>query len=138
MATQAGKDLLLKIDMTGAGVFETVAGLRTTRLSLNAETVDVTALDSEGGWRELLAGAGVRSAAVSGSGVFKDKASDERVRALFFAGTIPAFQIVIPSFGTIRGPFQISAIEYAGAFDGEATFEVSLASAGPLTFTALP
>jgi TP901-1 family phage major tail protein len=137
MATQAGKDLLLKIDMNGAGLFETVAGLRTTRLSLNAETVDVTTLDSEGSWRELLAGAGVRSAALSGSGVFKDEATSERLRALFFAGAIPAVQVIVPGFGTVEGPFQIAAIDYAGTFDGEATFEVSLASAGALAFSAL-
>ena len=138
MAAQSGRDMLIKIDMTGAGVFVTVAGLRATRLSLNAETVDVTSLESPGGWRELLAGAGMRSAAVSGTGVFKDQPTDERMRALFFGGAIPAAQIIIPSFGTIQGPFQIAAIDYAGTHDGEATFEVSLASAGALTFVATP
>jgi len=137
MAAQAGKDLLIKIDMNGEGLFETVAGLRATRLALNAETVDVTTLDSQGGWRELLAGAGVRSAALSGNGVFKDAGSDERMRALFFAGQIPAFQVIIPGFGTITGPFQIAAIDYAGTHDGEATFEVSLASAGQLAFAPM-
>ena len=68
MAVQAGKDLLVKVDMTSDGQFETIAGLRAKRVSFNAETVDVTSLDSSGGWRELLAGAGVRSAAISGSG----------------------------------------------------------------------
>ena len=84
MGAQNGKDLLVKLDMTGGGTagggqFQTIAGLRATRISFNAETVDVTSLDSQGGWRELLGGAGVRSAAVSGSGVFLDDASDERV-----------------------------------------------------------
>ena len=76
MAAQRGKDLLIKLDM-GAGAFETIAGLRATRISFNAETVDVTNLDSAGRWRELLAGAGVRSAAISGSGVFRDEGTDE-------------------------------------------------------------
>jgi TP901-1 family phage major tail protein len=138
MAAQAGKDLLLKIDMNGENLFETVAGLRATRLSLNAEAVDVTTLESQGGWRELLAGAGVRSAAITGSGVFKDEGSQERVRALFFAGEIPRIQVIVPAFGTIEGPFQIAAIDYAGTFDGEATFEISLASAGALSFTGIP
>ena len=137
MPAQAGKDLLLKIDMNGSGQFETVAGLRATRLALNAETVDVTTLDSPGGWRELLAGAGVRSAALTGSGVFKDEATDARIRSLFFAGAIPQAQVVVPAFGTITGPFQITGIDYAGTHDGEATFEVSLASAGALSFAAM-
>lgn len=137
MAAQNGKDLLIKIDMNGAGQFETVAGLRATRLSFNAESVDVTSLESLGGWRELLAGAGVRSATIAGSGVFKDAATDERVRQIFFDGLVPAFQVIIPGFGTVEGPFQITGIDYAGSYNGEATYEVTLASAGEVTFVAL-
>ena len=137
MAAQNGKDLLIKLDLTGGGQFETIAGLRATRISFNAETVDVTSLESTGGWRELLGGAGVRSASISGSGVFKDAATDERARAIFFAGEIPVFQVIVPDFGVVQGPFQITAIEYAGSYNGEATYELSLASAGALTFTAI-
>lgn len=137
MAAQAGKDLLIKIDMTGDGQFETLAGLRASRISFNAESVDVTSLDSQGGWRELLAGAGVRSAAISGSGVFRDQAQDERARQVFFDGEVPSFQVIVPDFGTIEGRFQITAIEYGGTLNGEATYELSLASAGALSFVAL-
>ncbi|MBU9696268.1 phage major tail protein, TP901-1 family [Rhodobacteraceae bacterium HSP-20] len=137
MAVQNGKDLLLKVDLTGDGQFETVAGLRATRISFNAETVDVTSLESAGGWRELLAGAGVRSAQVSGAGVFRDAGTDERARQIFFDGEMPEFQVIIPDFGVVEGPFQITAIEYAGSFNGEASYELTLASAGALTFTAL-
>lgn len=137
MAAQSGKDLLLKLDMNGSGTFETIAGLRATRISFNAETVDVTSLESQGGWRELLSGAGVKSAAISGSGVFKDAGTDERARQIFFDGEIPDFQVIIPNFGIVEGPFQMTSIEYAGSHNGEATYELSLASAGLLTFTAL-
>ena len=135
MAVQNGKDLLVKIDLTGDGNFQSVAGLRATRISFNAESVDVTSLESQGGWRELLSGAGVKSAAISGSGIFRDEGSDERVRQVFFDGETPDFQIVIPDFGTIEGAFQVSSIEYAGTHDGEATYELSLSSAGALLFT---
>jgi TP901-1 family phage major tail protein len=137
MAVQKGKDLLIKMDMTGTGGFETIAGLRATRISFNAETVDTTNLESQGGWRELLAGAGVKSASLSGSGVFRDSATDERARAAFFAGEIPQMQVIIPDFGAIEGRFQITSIEYSGTYNGEATFEMSLASASALSFTAL-
>ena len=137
MAAQNGKDLLVKVDMTSDGQFETIAGLRATRVSFNAETVDVTSLESQGGWRELLAGAGVRSCSISGSGVFKDEGTDERARQLFFDGEVPDFQIIIPDFGVIEGPFQVTAIEYAGSHNGEATYDLTMASAGALTFTAL-
>lgn len=137
MVAQNGKDLLIKLDLTGGGQFQTIAGLRATRISFNAETVDVTNLDSQGGWRELLGGAGVRSASVSGSGVFLDQATDDRARQIFFGGTVEAFQVIIPSFGIIDGPFQITVIDYAGTYNGEATYEITLASAGALTFTAI-
>ncbi len=137
MAVQSGKDLLIKLDLTGAGQFETIAGLRATRISFNAETVDVTSLESIGGWRELLAGAGVRSASISGSGVFRDANTDERARQIFFDGEVPGFQVVIPDFGIVQGPFQISAIEYSGSHNGEASYDMTLASAGVLTFTAI-
>lgn len=137
MAAQSGKDLLIKLDMTGGGQFETIAGLRATRITFNAETVDVTSLESQGGWRELLAGAGVKAASISGSGVFKDAATDERARQIFFDGEVPDLQVIIPDFGIVEGPFQLTSIEYAGTHNGEATYELSLASAGVLNFTAL-
>ena len=137
MAVQNGKDLLIKVDLIGDGQFITVAGLRATKISFNAEMVDVTSLDSAGGWRELLAGAGVKSAAISGSGVFRDANTDERARQIFFDAEMPDFQVVIPSFGIVQGKFQISAIDYSGSHNGEANYDMSLASAGFLTFTAI-
>ncbi len=137
MVAQNGKDLLIKLDLTGGGSFTTIAGLRATRISFNAETIDVTSLESQGGWRELLGGAGVRSASVSGSGVFVDSNTDDRARQIFFSGTVEVIQVIIPDFGIVEGPFQITSIEYAGTYNGEATYELSLASAGVLTFTAI-
>ena len=137
MAVQNGKDLLIKVDLIGDGQFVTVAGLRATKISFNAETVDVTSLDSAGGWRELLAGAGVKSAAISGSGVFRDANTDARARQIFFDAEMPDFQVVVPSFGIVQGKFQITAIEYSGNHNGEANYDMSLASAGFLTFTAI-
>ncbi len=135
MGAQNGKDLLIKLDMTGGGLFETIVGLRATRISFNAEAVDVTSLESQGGWRELLAGAGVKSASISGSGVFKDAGTDERARQIFFDGETPNFQVIIPEFGIIEGAFQMTSIEYSGSYNGEATYELSMASAGALVFT---
>jgi len=137
MGAQNGKDLLIKVDMNGSGLFETIAGLRATRVSFNAESVDVTSLESAGGWRELLSGAGVKSATISGSGVFKDAGTDERARQIFFDGETPEFQVIIPDFGVVEGAFQVTALEYAGNHDGEATYEMSMASAGALVFTTL-
>ncbi len=134
MAAQKGKDLLVKID-DGSG-FVTVAGLRTRRLAFNAETVDITHAESAGRWRELLDGAGVKRAAVSGRGLFKDAATDALMRQTFFDGAVKDYQVVIPDFGTVEGPFQITSLEFAGEHNGEVTYELSLESAGALTFAA--
>lgn len=135
MAAQKGRDLLLKIDE--GGTFMTVAGLRSRRLAFNAETVDVTDAESAGRWRELLGGAGIQRASLTGAGIFKDQASDEKVRAAFFASAILGWQVIIPGFGTMTGPFQLTALEYSGEHNGEVRFELALESAGALAFEVL-
>ncbi len=137
MSAQKGKDLLLKVDSTGTGAFTTVAGLRSRAIAFNAETVDVTHQESVGQWRELLEGAGVKHARVTGSGIFKDAASDETVRSYVFNGTIRDWQVVVPDFGTVEGPFQIASFELTGRHDGEVAFDLSLESAGELVFVAI-
>jgi TP901-1 family phage major tail protein len=137
MSAQQGRLMLLKIGDGGdPETFTSVAGLQSNKITINNATVDTTNADSPGGWRELLEGAGIKSASVSGSGVFKDAAADETVRAAHFAGTIKDWQIIIPNFGTIAGPFQISQLEYAGQHNGEMTYSLSLESAGQLSWTA--
>jgi TP901-1 family phage major tail protein len=135
MAAQRGKDILLKIGQ-GARTFVTVAGLRARTISLNARTVDATNADSAGRWRELLGGAGVKSAAVSGQGIFRDAASDALIREAFFEQAAKTWRLIVPDFGTLEGPFLVSALEYAGDHEGEATFAISLASAGEIGFSA--
>lgn len=130
MAAQKGKDLLIKIDMDGTGSFTTFAGLRASRISFNAETVDITNISSAGGWRELLPATGIRTAAVSGSGVFLDQSTVERAQQYFFNGDIPNFEIIVPALGVFRGAFQITSLDLAGNFDGEATYEITLTSGG--------
>jgi TP901-1 family phage major tail protein len=136
MAGQKGRDVLLKIGDGGAPeTFQTVAGIRAKTIALNARLVDATSAESAGAWRELIAGAGVKTASVSGAGVFKDAPSDALIRAAFFAQTARAWRLIVPDFGTLEGPFLIERLDYGGDHDGEATFAISLASAGPIGFT---
>lgn len=136
MSAQSGRDMLLKLDQTASGSFLTVAGLRTRSLALNAAAVDVTDAESAGRWRELLAGGGIKRAAISGAGIFKDAGSDTKIRELFFAGTIRSWQLILPGFGVIEGPFQIVALEFSGDHAGEVTFDLALESAGEIGFAA--
>ena len=138
MTGQKGRDVLIKIGEGGAPEsFATIAGVRAKTISLNARTVDGTTGESPESWRELIAGAGVKSASVSGAGVFKDAASDAALQGAFFAQTVRTYQLIIPDFGVIQGPFLIESLDYSGDHDGEAAFAVTLASAGALSFTAL-
>lgn len=137
MSAQSGRDMLLKLDQTGAGSFLTVAGIRTRNISFNAASIDITDSQSVGQWRELLEGGGVKRAALSGSGVFKDATSDAQVRSFFFDGTIRNWQLILPDFGTIEGMFQIVSLEFGADHAGEVTFDLALESAGEMTFVAI-
>ena len=139
MGAQRGQDILLKIgDGAEPEAFTSVAGLRARTISLNAKTVDATNSDSAGRWRELLSGAGVKSCSVSGAGVFRDQTADRLIREAFFAQEARSWRLVIPDFGVLEGRFLVAALEYAGEHEGEATYALTLASAGAVGFEALP
>lgn len=138
MSGQKGRDVLIKIgDGEDPEAFTTIAGIRAKTISLNARTVDGTSGESPEAWRELIAGAGVKSASVSGAGVFKDAASDALIQQAFFSQAAATFQLIIPDFGSLTGPFLVEALDYSGDHDGEAAFAITLASAGALAFAAL-
>lgn len=137
MSAQKGSDLLVKIGDGGSPEsFTAAVGLRTKSMKFNAESVDISNSDSVNKWRELLAGAGLKSATFTGSGVFKDDTTDETIRAEYVAQTIKNYQIVIPGFGTWEGPFQITDLEYSGDHNKEVASNLTLESAGELAWTA--
>lgn len=147
MAAQKGLDMLLKVNTTGS-TYVTVGGLRSTSITLNDESVDITNKDSLG-HRQLLAGGGMNSVSISASGVFTDSATEENVRADFFGqqntsdgssaqtASFTNYQFLIPDFGTLTGSFQITSLEYAGEYNGEVTYSMSFESAGYITYAAV-
>ena len=42
----------------------------------------------------------------------------------------------MPDFGTIGGAFQVTQLQYSGEHNGEVAYELTLESAGAITFTA--
>ncbi|WBC28288.1 major tail protein [Desulfofustis phage LS06-2018-MD02] len=135
MTAQKGADLLVKVD-DGTGNFQTACGIRSKSISFNTETVDVTDSCSAGRWRELLAGAGIRSATITGSGIFKDTEMEDDIRRYFFDGVMFDAQFIIPDFGTLQGPWAITSLDYAGEYNGEVTFSMTFESAGQQIWTA--
>ena len=130
MASEKGSAFLLKVgDGAVPPAYTTIAGLRTTQLSINADTVVVTNKGS-GGWRELLSGAGVRSVSLSGAGVFSGTAAEARVKASALSGTLDDYQVSFESGERIAGRFLITRLDYAGDFNGERTYTLALESSG--------
>jgi TP901-1 family phage major tail protein len=134
MAAQKGSAVLIK--QTIGGTETTIGGLRSSSLTINEETVDVTNKDSSGN-RELLADGGILSMSISGSGVFTDSTAEQSFRsAAVGATTFQTFTFVIPDLGSYAGTFQVTSLEYAGEYNGEATYSFSLESSGAITFSA--
>ncbi|MCC6829679.1 MAG: phage major tail protein, TP901-1 family [Novosphingobium sp.] len=132
MTAQKGAAFLLKIsDGAAPAVYQTVAGLRTTQLSVTGETVVVTSKDSAG-WRELLSGAGVRAVSVSAAGIFLGSAAEAQVRANALAGTLDAYELSFEDGEKLRGAFLVQRLDYAGDFNGERNYTLQLESSGPV------
>lgn len=130
MTAQKGSAFLLKVgDGATPPAYRTVAGLRTTQLSINGDTVVVTHKES-GGWRELLSGAGVRSVSVSASGIFLGSAAEASLRANALAGLVDAYELSFEDGEKLRGKFLVQRLDYAGDFNGERNYSVVLESSG--------
>ena len=130
MSAEAGSAFLLKVGDGASPVgFTTVAGLRTTQMSVNGAMVEITSKDS-GGWRELLSGAGVRSVSVSGAGVFTGSAAEARLKANALSGAIDDYQLSFESGETVTGTFLVTRLDYAGDYNGERSYTIALESSG--------
>lgn len=137
MAAESGRGFLVKIGDGGSPeTYSTLAGMRTTSMTVNAEIVDVTNKDSAG-WRELLSGAGVRRMSVSGTGVFTDSQAETVMRSHALAGSVASYQIVFENGDLFSGPFQVASLDYSGDHNGERTYTLSLESAGPVSAGAV-
>ena len=141
MAAQKGSSFLLKDNSSGTPA--TVGGMRSTSMSINGETVDITAKDSatfsgSSGHdigRALGGNMGIRSMSVSASGVFTDSAGENNIRGAAFTGSSVNYDLVFGDESTVKGAFIITSYERAGEYNGEETFSVSLESNGTMTYT---
>ena len=130
MAAERGSAFLLKIgDGASPPGFTTVAGLKTTQLSINGDAIAITNKGS-GGWRELLSGAGVRSVSVAASGIFTGSSAEAQVRALALNGALQDYELSFESGERMQGQFLVTRLEYAGDFNGERNYTLALESSG--------
>jgi TP901-1 family phage major tail protein len=136
MAKQKGSDMLLKLDTTGSGNFVTILGIQNPRISIRVGDVEVTNQGSTSKFRELLEGAGIKSVTISGSGTFDSATPTSTLQSVMFAGTHREWQCIIPGEGTYEGVFQITQYERTGQHDRDVQFDLTLESAGVITYTA--
>lgn len=130
MTAQKGSAFLLKIsDGATPPAYQTVAGLRTTQMTIAGDTVVITNKAS-GGWRELLSGAGVRSVSVAAAGIFLGSAAEAQVRANAMAGTLDDYELSFEDGEKLRGRFLIQRLDYSGDFNGERNYSLQLESSG--------
>lgn len=137
MAAQKGLLFLLQMGDGGSPTeaFTSIASARETSFTHNNEVVDITAKD-QNGWREILAGAGMKSVSVSISGVFKDAVVENDFRAAASAGDVVNYRVISGNGDYWMGPFIITSYERGGSYNGEETFTATLENAGAITFTA--
>jgi TP901-1 family phage major tail protein len=132
MPAEKGSAFLLKVgDGAVAPVYSTVAGLRTTQLSVNGDAVVITNKGS-GAWRELLSGAGVRSVSVSGAGVFTGSVAEMRIKNNALSGLLDDYELSFESGDRLQGKFLVARLDYAGDFNGERSYTLALESSGPV------
>lgn len=132
MAIESGAAFLLRLsDGADPETFRTVAGLRSTQMTIATDPVAVTHKGS-GGWRELLGSGGVKSVSVSGAGVFTGSEAELQLKTQALTGAIARFELSFEGGERLRGPFQLVRLDYAGDYNGERSYTLALESAGPV------
>jgi TP901-1 family phage major tail protein len=133
MTAQKGSAFLLKIsDGASPAVYRTVAGLRTTQMSISGDAVVITSKES-GGWREMLSGAGVRSVSVSAAGIFLGSSAEAQIRTNAMSGTLDDYELSFEDGEKLRGRFLVQKLDYSGDFNGERNYTLSLESSGQVS-----
>ncbi|MFQ3594896.1 MAG: phage tail protein [Sphingomonadaceae bacterium] len=132
MPVESGAAFLLKLSDGGEPeTFRTVAGLRTTQMSISSQQV-VTTNKGSNGWRELLGEAGIRSVSISGAGIFTGSAAEMQLKSRALSGALDRFEVSFEGGERLRGTFLVTRLDYSGDFNGERSYTLSLESSGPV------
>lgn len=135
--TAGGSAVAIDADGTGTmnEYFQTIGGLRSTSWSLSSEGVDITNHESAE-WSEQLDGAGIRSAELSGDGVFVSDVTMSLVIGLATSRLIRNWQVWATSTPNYwSGAFRVDSFEHTGDYNNEQTYSISLSSNGAVSYT---
>lgn len=135
MAAQKGRNVLVKFNSTGS-TYVAVGGAREMTLTISNEPVDITSSD-DAGIRKLLEGAGVNSISIKLQGVYVEDAAIANVRSDAATNAHRNYQFVMPGTvsKTYQGSFMVASFEEAGTYNGAATYNLTLESAGAVTIS---
>lgn len=136
MAKFCGKDFLIQRLTTPPSTYTTIAGMRSTSMTINNEQVDVTD-KGDTPWRQLL-DCGIRSMEMSASGIFSDAEVLATIMQDVVDGAIEQFKLISGNGDTFVGLFLIQSCERSGEYNQAEQYTLSLASAGAVTYTPAP
>lgn len=133
---QAGRNFLLQLgNQTSPETYTTITGFRMTDMTINGAPVDITN-KSSGGWQELLAGAGVRSCDITGSGIYDANAAVALAtiaQGALEGGEILAMRLISQAGDYFEGYWAVATFKRAGQYNEAETFDITLKSHGVIT-----
>ncbi len=137
MVKQNDKGTIIKIDADGSGRFDTLISPESTKITLNADMVDMANLDSAGGWRRLLQGDGLRNFSITAMNVPHIVDTGRVIQEAFITGDLPQCQLIVPNVISVWGAVQITRLEYNCSHKSDTEYDLQLVSAGPIGFEQL-
>lgn len=131
MGAFKGSLVLLKIGdgATPVEQFTTLGGLRTTRLSINRQPVNVQDVTGQG-WRVALEKAGVSSLRVQGEGIFTSGEAGITLQELAISGAVRKYHFYFGNGDRLESRFIVTSYERIGTVNGLEAVNLTLENSG--------
>lgn len=129
-----GRSATMQISTNGGSTFTTIAGVRSTNVTMNNNPVDITNVSS-GGFQELLADGGTQSFEISIDGVFVDDSAFTTFQTTADDRTLVWYKFSFGAAGVLTSKFAVRSLQLGAPHDGAQTFSATLSSSGTVTFT---
>lgn len=131
------RSLTLKIgDGQDPETFTELGGLQNHRITLRNDAASFHHNNITHSWNESLAQTGRQQLTLSGRGIFTDSTSEELLRAQAFGNHVKNYQVILGNGDVLDGGFTIRNFERQADMDGAIEYQLSLESAGKITFTS--
>lgn len=129
----AGKDLLLAVWKADGSEILAIAGQRSLTINRNADTIEVTSKDTDGGWKSYISG--MKEWSIDSDGVFvKNDASHDTLSAAFETGDPVCIKVYDNKnkVGMFGGLAVITEYPIEAPYDDSVTYTLTFSGNGPL------